>query len=293
MKQLYLITGFLGAGKTTFLKEMVKAFPEQKIAVIVNEFGAAGVDDLVLEQDRIHCETIVNGSIFCVCRKDLFMDALSAAYRQEAEVVIVETSGLSDPLTADEILESMRRLYGADYEFRGILCLIDAVNFHKVLETAVCVESQIRAADLFLLNKCDLVEDTSAVERILMEHNPEADIIKTSFGRLDKPRIVNLRHAEKGTGNSRKDLVTQKKLIKIPEGVPHESLLAWLDGFRLNSYRIKGFIRTDRGAFHAEYVMGEGELLPTASFAGEPFLVLLYDSRRLDYRMIGEIHYDK
>jgi G3E family GTPase len=288
MKQLYLITGFLGAGKTTLLKELVPHFPNQKVAVIVNEFGETGVDDLVLEQDGIHCEAIVNGSIFCVCRKDLFLDALSMAYRKESEVVIVETSGLSDPMGTDEILSSVDRIYGAHYELRGIICLIDAVNFHKVINTAVCVEGQIKAADLFVINKCDLVSDTAEIERLLTERNPEAEIIRTAYGKLDSSVFVRLHHVEKDKNGGKRDLVTQKKQIDLPELVSHERLVSWLDEFRMKTYRMKGFVRTERGAFHAEYVMGEGELAPIPPFDGKAFLVLLYDSRKLDYKMLQQ-----
>ena len=64
MIKLYLITGFLGAGKTTFLKKFVTLFQGQKLALIVNEFGKEGVDGALLSTLGIALSEINNGSIF-------------------------------------------------------------------------------------------------------------------------------------------------------------------------------------------------------------------------------------
>jgi G3E family GTPase len=73
---IYLVTGFLGAGKTTLMQNLLKVFENDKVALIVNEFGQEGVDGAVLEKEGMVIEQIVDGSIFCVCRSDKFIDAL-------------------------------------------------------------------------------------------------------------------------------------------------------------------------------------------------------------------------
>jgi len=76
MTKLYLITGFLGAGKTTFLQKFVKLFPDKRIALIINEFGKSGVDGTLLQSLDIAMTEIDNGSIFCSCRVEQFEGAV-------------------------------------------------------------------------------------------------------------------------------------------------------------------------------------------------------------------------
>ena len=77
MTKLYLITGFLGAGKTTFLQKFTGLFPNQKIALVINEFGAEGVDGALLQDlTKIQLTEINNGSIFCACKLEQFEDAV-------------------------------------------------------------------------------------------------------------------------------------------------------------------------------------------------------------------------
>lgn len=72
MSRLYLITGFLGAGKTTFLRRFLPLFSGEKIRLIINEFGEAGVDGSLLKELSPVLEEISGGSVFCACRLDQF-----------------------------------------------------------------------------------------------------------------------------------------------------------------------------------------------------------------------------
>ena len=68
MTELYLITGFLGAGKTTFLKNFIRMFDGRRLHLIINEFGREGVDGTLLREVGAAMDEINNGSIFCTCR---------------------------------------------------------------------------------------------------------------------------------------------------------------------------------------------------------------------------------
>ena len=78
MSRLYLITGFLGAGKTTFLKQFMKQFSSERMHIIVNEFGKEGIDGELLSELGIALDEINNGSIFCSCRLDKFENVLQS-----------------------------------------------------------------------------------------------------------------------------------------------------------------------------------------------------------------------
>ncbi len=81
MAKLYLITGFLGTGKTTFLKKFIWQFDRQKTHIIVNEYGKEGVDGQLLKELGTTLDEINNGSIFCSCRLDKFEEILENALK--------------------------------------------------------------------------------------------------------------------------------------------------------------------------------------------------------------------
>ncbi len=287
MKKLYLITGFLGAGKTTFLTEIAKAYENERIAIIVNEFGAVGVDSDKLKTQGIESYEITNGSIFCVCRKDLFMEALEMANKLEVSTIFVETSGLSDPLTSDEILEQMKELYNVEFDYRGVVSLIDAKNFIKVLNTAVCVKNQVISADLFVLNKCDLATDIMTVKKELMMLNATAPIIETTYAKIDTKLFTELEHTRKTGGEHKKDIILQKKLIEFEETLSVQKLRDWLASFGDRAYRIKGFVHTEDGDYNVEFVMGD-TIFTECSYGGDKsFLVVLYNSKMLNFNEIS------
>ena len=110
MSRLYLITGFLGAGKTTFLKQFMKQFSSERMHIIVNEFGKEGIDGELLSELGIALDEINNGSIFCSCRLDKFENVLQQVLQEKPDVIIVEASGLSDPTNVKKILNQREKI---------------------------------------------------------------------------------------------------------------------------------------------------------------------------------------
>ncbi|MCF6249286.1 MAG: hypothetical protein L3J69_18305, partial [Desulfobacula sp.] len=102
-----LITGFLGSGKTTFLNRIVKAFPkDQKLMILMNEFGEIGLDGTLVEGDELDILEISKGSIFCVCVKIDFIRALSEiAHKLKPDVLIVESTGVANPSDLEKDLK--------------------------------------------------------------------------------------------------------------------------------------------------------------------------------------------
>ena len=96
VKNVYMITGFLGSGKTTFLNEWLRIFQDHSFALVINEFGSADVDGALFDQTRIDVTKISNGSILCSCRSDRFVETMLNLSKTDVTDVIIETSGLSD-----------------------------------------------------------------------------------------------------------------------------------------------------------------------------------------------------
>lgn len=201
MSRLYLITGFLGAGKTTFLKQFMKQFSSERMHIIVNEFGKEGIDGELLSELGIALDEINNGSIFCSCRLDKFENVLQQVLQEKPDVIIVEASGLSDPTNVKKILNQREKFPGLEY--MGCVCLLDARQFPKVYETAVVVKKQIQVSDLLLLNNVK-TEEIEQIQKILKAHRPDLPLHMTSYGIIwHDGREVAAGDAKAKSGNRR------------------------------------------------------------------------------------------
>ena len=241
MATLYLVTGFLGAGKTTLLKHMIGQMAGQRLAVIVNEFGREGIDGTLIKELGVIVREINNGSIFCSCRIDQFEEALARTLQDAPEVILVEASGLSDPTAIGRILEKY-----TDIDFAGGICLVDAVNFKKVIETARVSKKQLDASDIVLINKTDLVTpgEVDAVECMVRQYRPDAAIYRTSFGYIQPEWLKRRSPAQVDAAQAYhlKDVSLQKMTIGISGTMTFEQLEKFLRMFLDETYRVKGFV---------------------------------------------------
>ncbi len=160
-----VLTGYLGAGKTTLVNRILSEQHGKRIAVIENEFGEVSVDQqLVIGADEEIFETS-NGCICCTVRGDLIRILTQLHKRRERfDAVLIETTGLADPGPVAQtffIDEELKEYYCLD----AIVTLVDARHIEQELERDTIAREQIAFADIVLLNKIDLV-DASALARI-------------------------------------------------------------------------------------------------------------------------------
>lgn len=265
MTKLYLITGFLGAGKTTFLQKFVHLFPDQRIALIINEFGKNGVDGALLQDLEIALTEIDNGSIFCACKLEQFEDALISILEQKPDLIFVEASGLSDPTAVKSILG--REVY-TDLEYAGAICLVDAMRFHKVYQTARVCRMQLAVSDMVLINKADIAtrEQIDSIMTIVKAQKPERPVFVTEFGRFKREWLERL---EEPSADEEQDVhtkdVTLQKLTLLVNGFDQKSLTSFLRMFAEDTYRIKGFVSLPEGVFLVSCV---GPMVELQSFVG-------------------------
>ncbi len=245
MIKLYLVTGFLGAGKTTFLKNFIRQHAQYRFKVIVNEFGKEGIDGTLIKESGAQVEEISNGSIFCSCRLDQFENALSQAVNDNPDIILVETSGLSDPSGMETILEHTKRFESITY--MGCVCLVDAVNIKKVLTTVRVTKKQLAAADLVLINKSDIASEEALLEAesLIRQNQPNATIRRTTFGRIEMDWLKDIRDNAKnneGPAYHLKDVSLQKMLIVINDTMTNKQLHSFISMFIEDTLRIKGFV---------------------------------------------------
>jgi len=248
---LQLVTGFLGSGKTTFLKNYLDEFSGQrKIGIIQNEFSEVNVDSFELQQKNagFRILEVNNGSVFCVCLLGSFIGSLAAFIdKYQPDELILEASGMSDPLSVGQIFQSplLKNKVYLDH----VWCLADALNFEKISTLQTRVIHQIRIADTIVINKSDLVEDKiDAVIHRIKYLNPFATILATSFARIDfngkKPVMKFFPSGEKAE-NGRPDI--ESLVFKSNRPISLEKLDEFLKLIHPECIRSKGYINLTSG----------------------------------------------
>ena len=283
MIDIYLVTGFLGAGKTTLMKNLMKVFEHDKVALIVNEFGQEGVDAAVLEKEGMVIEQIIDGSIFCVCRSDKFIDAILKTKEMGIDSLLVESSGLANPFGMHEVTGMLHKLSPDTFHYSGSICVVDAKHFSKLSDLVPVLIEQVQGADLLLINKTDLVtpEEVGRVEKAIRKLNGEVPIIKTSFGRIpDDAQIQGLKW-RRGT---RQGLLVKQtpginKFVLKFDPVPIDELVIWLKEWTERVYRVKGFCWENNKPFYIQAVHDDVSVSELDHEKQENFLIVLGPAR--------------
>lgn len=252
-KNLYVLTGFLGSGKTTLLQHLLRNAQQRRVGVIQNEFGKLNIDGELLDRGGIAMKEISRGSIFCSCLKLSFVQALAEMGQMDLEDVFVESSGLADPSNIEEILEAVKVLAGEVYDFRGVICLIDGVNFLEQLADIETVDRQLAHCNLAVINKTDLIGEAELqeVEAAVRRVNPRCRLVKTCNGALD-PAVLEEDLTALGWAECQDSLNSvdnKPKTISLESQavIPQEMLLEFLRCVLPDCYRIKGFFHLEEG----------------------------------------------
>lgn len=176
-----VLTGFLGSGKTTFLRRVLAAPGMAETAVVINEFGDVGLDHLLVEASPDDVVQLPSGCLCCAVRQDLVRTLYRLLTRRADGAlppfrrIVVETSGLAEPapilytLAADAHLERALR-------FAAVLTLVDAVAGLATLDRYAEATAQAVVADRLMLTKTDVAAAPAALIERLIALNPAAEI---------------------------------------------------------------------------------------------------------------------
>jgi len=202
MTKIYLITGFLGAGKSTYLNKLLLN-SSKKTGVLINEFGKISVDTITLSSNGIDLVELKNGSIFCSCLKDKFIDGLIELIKMSLDEIYIESSGLADPSNINNIADVIKKqVPDIRFEFSGVICLVDAVYFLKQLDVLESIRRQIQHSHVIIINKIDLVDKDKldSIQKIISDINPQAKTIRSLYGNynysLDKIALFEIASEE-------------------------------------------------------------------------------------------------
>src|SRR5215831_16623338 len=192
-----VLTGFLGAGKTTLLKRFLETPEGQGTAVVVNEFGAAGIDDALLRSSADQTVLLGNGCLCCITRSDL-QQALRrmVVERERGELpdfrrIVIETSGLADPSPILQTFATDRALGGV-FHVEALVTVVDVVTGGETLQWSAEARKQAILADRLVITKTDIAGEgaSASLTSRLSALNPGAEIHEAINGEIDPTRLT-------------------------------------------------------------------------------------------------------
>ena len=181
---ILLVTGFLGAGKTTLVNHILQQADGRRIAAVVNDFGAINIDAELIAGAEDGVVSLANGCICCSLEGDLLRTLANLLRRTpRPEAIVIETSGVADP--EDIIRNLMDPVILREAPLETVLCVADAASPEAELGDPLLL-SQLRAADLVALSKGDLVDEPTFEARrsALSQINRRAALIEATGGAI-------------------------------------------------------------------------------------------------------------
>lgn len=217
-----VLSGYLGAGKTTILNHVLHNRDGLRVAVIVNDVSELNIDANLIKDGGGLSRTeeklveMSNGCICCTLREDLLLEVERLAKAGKYDYILIESTGIGEPLPVAQTFTYLDEENGINLSelcrLDTMVTVVDAYRFwhdfssgESLLERQQAVGeedqrgvvdlliSQIEFCDLLILNKCDLVEeaDLQRLEGVLRKLQPQAKIIRTTRGQVDPAEILN------------------------------------------------------------------------------------------------------
>jgi len=268
-----VFTGFLGAGKTSIVLQLVQKLPKDyKVVLLKNEFGDLKVDSELAKQSSISVLEMLNGCLCCVLVGQMKQALLDIKEKFAPDRIIIEASGSAFPAP---IAWQIRQMKDEGFDLDAIITVVDCLNFRGYQDTSYTAKMQAKYTDIILLNKYELISE-SEFERVLdhvYELNTDTPKIKYPAkegidyklmlgldtklfileNEVDKVRLEMEGHSDHH--DSEVDLIQVNK--KDDPGISKPDLEAFLVSLPAeNFYRIKGFVKFENRYEIANFAFG-------------------------------------
>jgi G3E family GTPase len=307
--QVWLVTGFFGAGKTTVLNACIHAEGRSGTAVIVNEVAGLNIDPMLIQRHDGEIVVINGGCVCCVVRDELVEALFRLEHRRHSgnaptfNRLLIETTGLADPSAVIHALLCDPRL-NATYELMAVLTVVDATHLYEQLERFEEAQRQIAAADYLLISKKDLC-DAASMDRIgarLTSINPMAVHMVSHCGRISCVQgehpisLFSLRRAHEEWQVLQPNQVTHSAeiewhVIEIEHPIEWKPFIDWLQALCLargrDLLRFKGIVFTREHSYPVaiqavHFTIYPEEILSSSVRTTNAITQLVFIGRRLD-----------
>jgi G3E family GTPase len=260
-----VVTGLLGSGKTTFIKNLLQGASE-KTVVLVNDFGAAGIDGEIFTASGIESVELPSGCVCCTLRFDLITTIQKIVGQFSPLHLVIEPSGVASPTGVLEALES------AGITRVSVVGIVDVTEFAELFESGMYgsfFEDQITKADVILVNKTDLAGEEKIAEavRLIGTINSRAVLFRTRDAEIDElsRSLPEKRRRFQGTAASVNNFHAHFNFetlsFEVKQDMNFDVLRHVLEDLGSGKYgrvvRSKALIKTNKGSFRFDVVFGK------------------------------------
>lgn len=259
-----IVSGFLGCGKTTFLRNLLPMCGELglKPALIINEVGDVDVDGHLLADLHAEQVRLIGGCVCCTLQSQLADTVYDVLERRSVDLIIIECSGLSNPMDVVNALSAPAMV--KDIAVSHIICLLDAARAERVLVTELA-KAQVESANVLVLNKADTisVDDRGKIESTLGELSAHAARHWASYGDIGKENMRAIltsnasSHCACGCDHNHHHEHSHSLpnsfctvALALPEIIEHSAMESVMASLPKNVIRVKGFANIDTRGWH-------------------------------------------
>lgn len=280
-----IITGFLGAGKTTLILNLIKDLPkEYRIAWLKNEFGNTEVDSLLGQETHVATTKEMLQGCICHVLVGQLQQALEELLLTNPGRIIIETSGSAAPAPIVWEIRKNKKLY-----VDGVITVIDAKNFSGYKDKSYTAKLQAKYTDMILINKHEGIPESTLEDTLddVYELNPDAPKIKTAEGYVS-PQVIfgldsklfitaeSVKEEEKEVEENHQSFEVDLIELEPTRQFRLEAITYSLESFPAKKfYRIKGILNIDGSLFVLNYAYGEFRLFPLKQQNITPRLVFM------------------
>ncbi|WP_419962204.1 CobW family GTP-binding protein [Psychrobacillus sp. BM2] len=273
MKDVYLLSGFLGSGKTSLLSHLIEQLKADglKPAVIMNELGKLPFDSRSVDED-VPIKEMLEGCICCTGAEKMEAQLQMLLEGEEFDILLIETTGAAHPVEAmDAVLSPY---FASRLNMKGIITVADCKRWldrdKMTPQTRMLFLEQIKHAHLIVANKIDLLSDDeiAAITMQIQGLNSHAPIIQTSNAKLPLKMITNLEatyHSQEiQQAAIGKQLSLSSRLHTFSEPVGKEEFEQWVRELSDTIYRMKGYVplKGHKNPYLFQYAYGMVQWLP-------------------------------
>lgn len=272
MTEVYVLSGFLGSGKTSLLSGLITQAKEEglKPGVIMNELGELAFDSEAVEEG-VPLKEILNGCICCTGSEKTEAQ-MQALLHEDVDIIFIETTGAAHPV---EVLDAVHSpIFGDRLDVKGIVTVADGRRYlaadGMTPQVRMLFLEQIRHAGFILLNKSDLMTDSQKAEAVMgiQSLNPSARIVETVNSKVSLAQLRNMVQGRPAAMIEKaqigRHLPIGTRLVTFSEPISRDAFEEWVRSLPESVYRMKGYVPLEGSKYPAlfQYAYGMVQWIP-------------------------------